>query len=454
MNSINPATGEVLASFEASTEKEVEHAVQKARKAVPVWSSLSIDERCSYVREFLKKLRSSKKEFAELITKEMGKAIKESEDEIEGAVADMEWFLSATRDAVEPENTGLKQKGMAGHIFFEPVGVVGVITPWNFPLGTPIWKVIPALLTGNTLVFKPSELSTLCSDKIHALFEAAGLPKNVMNMARGGGSIGKILVESSVDMISFTGSSAAGKDVYSRASAGMKKVVLELGGSDPFIAFGDAPLNSVVKTAVFGRFFNCGQVCTAAKRILVQREIFEDFVDGFVKEAGKLKVGDPLDRKTDVGPLVSGKQLETLEGQVKDAISKGVKLLLGGKRLPGKGFFYEPTVLSQVKPGMRVFEEEVFGPVASIMPFNGKEDAIRIANSNQYGLGASVWTRNMELAEEVASRLEAGMVWINDFGTPYPQCPQGGMKASGFGREMSIYGIREFCRMKTVVRSP
>jgi succinate-semialdehyde dehydrogenase/glutarate-semialdehyde dehydrogenase/succinyl-CoA reductase len=451
--SINPITEEVLEEFEISDKKTVSKTVKEAKIAFNDWKKSDISEREKIIRKFSDILKKNKNEVAELISKEMGKPIIESEGEIEGSFANIDWFISNTGKILQDEEVKLDAENATAKVMFEPVGVVGLITPWNFPIDTPLWKTIPALLTGNTIVFKPSELSTLCGLKIGELLKEAGIPENMFNTITGDGITGRYLVSSKVNMISFTGSSKAGKDVLSRAGKGLKKTVLELGGSDPFIVFEDAILEQAVNAAVYGRFLNCGQVCTAAKRIFVEKKIYDSFLDSFVEKVRKLKVGNPLDRSTEIGPIVSKKQLENLERQVKDAIDNGAKVLCGGKRIKEKGYFYEPTVLTNIKKNMFVLNEEVFGPVASVLSFKSIKEVIKLANNTKYGLGASFWTQGDKTAEEMIKSIESGMIWINDFGMSYPQCPQGGIKESGIGKELSRYGVLEFCNMKTVVNS-
>jgi len=453
LKTINPSTEETIGEFEVSDRKVVSKAVKKAGKVLNDWKSTDISEREKIIKKFSDILNRKKNEVAELITKEMGKPIIEAEGEIGGSFANINWFIENIGKIMQDEIVKLDVENTTARIRFEPVGVVGLITPWNFPIDTPLWKIIPALLTGNTVVFKPSELSTFCGLKIGELLKEAGIPEDVFNVITGDGTTGRYLVSSKVNMISFTGSSKAGKDVLSRAGKGLKKTVLELGGSDPFIVFEDAVFEQAVNAAVYGKFLNCGQVCTAAKRIFVNKKIYDSFLESFVEKVKKLKVGNPLDRSTEIGPIVSKKQLETLERQVKDAVDNGAKIICGGKRKAGKGYFYEPTVLTNIKKNMLVLNEEVFGPVASILSFKSIKEAIRLANNTKYGLGASVWTQNNKTAAEMIKSVESGMIWINDFGTPYPQCPQGGIKESGIGRELSRYGILEFCKMKTVVIS-
>jgi acyl-CoA reductase-like NAD-dependent aldehyde dehydrogenase len=453
MQVINPATEEPLGEFDIADKSVVAAVVSRARTAFVGWKGKDISEREAIIKKFGELLASRKSEVARLISREMGKPIVEAEGEVDGAVGEVGWFLAETRKAIADEAVDVGTDNVSARVAFEPVGVVGLITPWNFPIDTPLWKIIPALLTGNAVVFKPSELATLCELKIGELLAEAGVPEGVFSVVTGDGSAGRALIDSKIDMVSFTGSSAVGKEVMSRAGKELKKTVLELGGSDPFIVFEDAIFEQAVNGAVFGRFLNCGQVCTSAKRIFVQQRLYDSFVNAFVERVKALKVGEPLDRTTEIGPLVSKKQLETLERQFKDAVVKGARVLCGGKRPERKGFFFEPTVLVDVKPDMAVLKEEVFGPIACVMPFRTIEEAIGLANRTDYGLGASVWTQSKAAAERAAKAVESGMVWVNDFGTPYPQCPQGGIKASGIGRELSRYGIREFCNMKTIVKS-
>ena len=453
IQSINPTTEESIGEFELYSEEMVADVIKEARKSFIEWRNISISEREKFIKNFANILKEKKDEVAELITKETGKPMIEAEGEIDGALDMIEWFLSKTRNIIQDEDIKLDVEDATARIKFEPVGVVGLITPWNFPIDAPLWKIVPVLLTGNTIVFKPSELSTLCGLKIDELFKKAGLPGGIFNIITGNGTTGQYLVSSKVNMISFTGSTKAGKDVAGKAGKELKKVVLELGDRDPFIVFNDAIFEQAINAALFGRFLNCGQVCTAAKRIFIDRKIYDSFLEKFVEKVKSLKIGNPLERGTEIGPIVSEKQLKNLETQVKDALGKGAKLLCGGKELERKGYFYEPTVLTNITDDMLVAGEEVFGPVASIFSFNSIEEAIKMANNTKYGLGASVWTEDSKKAEEIVKSIESGMVWINDFGTPYPQCPQGGIKESGIGRELSKYGILEFCNMKTVVDS-
>ncbi len=453
LESINPTTEESIGEFEVFAEDMVSGLVEKARQSFRQWKDTDISEREKLVKKFSEALLKNKEGLAELITKEMGKPITESVREIEKLPKKIDWFLKEVRNIIQDEEVEADAEDVSARIRFEPVGVVGIITPWNFPVSNPVGKIIPALLTGNTVVFKPSELSTLCGLRIDEIFKEAGFPEGVFNTITGDKTTGRYLVSSKINMVSMTGSSAAGKDVANQAGKGLKKVVLELGGSDPFVVFDDAIFEQAVNGAVFGRFFNCGQVCIAAKRIIVDRKIYDSFLEKFVQKVKALRVGDPLEKKTEIGPLVSKKQLEKLEVQVKDALEKEVRLLCGGKRLERKGYFYEPTVLTDIKEDMLVAREEVFGPVASIFSFGSVEEAIKIANNTRYGLAASVWTQDSEKAEKALKNIESGTVCVNEFGGSCSKCPRGGIKESGIGRERSKYGVLEFCNMKTVTHS-
>jgi len=453
IQSINPATEEVIGEVEVSEKKDVSKAVKSARKAFKNWKSVDISEKSELIKNIAKLMKERKKELSELITKEMGKPIFESEGEIDETVGEIEWFANESKKYIEDDILDLGLPETNAKIVFEAIGVAGVITPWNYPINNPMWKIIPALITGNTIVFKPSELSSLCGKEIENLIKDAGIPAGVFNIIYGDEAVGKHLVNSNVDMISLTGSSETGKFVASKAGKKLKRTVLELGGSDPFIVLEDAIFEQVVNGAVYGRLVNCGQVCTSAKRIFVAEKIFDEFVNQFVEKTKKLKVGNGLEPDTDIGPIISKEQLEKVENQVKDAADKGAKILCGGKRPESlsKGYFYLPTVLINVNNKMKVLKEEVFGPVAPIVKFKNIKEAIKLANKTKYGLGASIWTSDVNKGGDIARRLECGMVWINDVGTPYPQCPWGGVKESGIGRELSKYGILDFVNIKSVI---
>lgn len=379
----------------------------------------------------------------------MGKPISESEGEVEATLGDMAWFLENGKKSLEDEMVDLG--GSRGRIAFEPLGVVGAISPWNFPLNNPFYKIMPALISGDTVVWKPSELTSLVGIRIYEIFNRIGLPEGVLNIVLGGEETGKALVASKVDLVSLTGSTATGRDVMRRASKGLKKVVLELGGNDSFIVLNDADLNTTVKRAVRGRFYNCGQVCSADKLFYVEEGIYDEFVRGFKEITETLKVGDPLDRSTDIGPLVSREQRDTLESQVNDSVEIGAKVLVGGKRSGSRGYFYQPTILTGVTKRMRALREETFGPVASVISVKNAKQAVKMTNESPYGLAASVWTKDENKARDIAKLLNVGTVWINKSGEFRAEMPWGGIKDSGMGREFSRYGFLELVNIKSIL---
>lgn len=442
LQSINPVTEEILGEVETADRKKVNGAVRAARKAFYSWSLLELEERANLILKLAGELRKNSRDLSVSITSEMGKPITESEEEIEGTCREIEWFANEGKKFLANETAA------EGYIEYDPLGVAGIITPWNFPLETPAWSIVPALLAGNTVVWKPSELVPLVSMEIFRIFDSV-LPKGVFNIATGEDATGKYLVDSAVDMICFTGSSEAGKKVASRAGRKLKKAVMELGGSDPFIVLRDADIEKTVAGAVAGRFVNCGQCCTAAKRFYVEKEIADDFAERFVEKTKSLKIGDPLERDTKIGPLVSKAQLQLLERQVNESVNAGAKILCGGSRHGDKGYFYLPTVMN-ARQKMPVVSEETFGPVAPIIPVKNAKEALKLSNDTRYGLGASIWTKDTEKAKIIAKGLQCGIVWINDVNTSNPQYPWGGIKESGFGRSLSKYGMLEFVNIKSV----
>ena len=446
-SAINPATEEIIGEWEIADKKAVIGAVKQARMAFGRWSETDISDRIKILEKASWELKSRKNEIATLITKEMGKPISESEGEVEATLGDMDWFLNSGKKALEDEHIDFN--GKKGRIAFAPLGVVAAITPWNFPLNNPFYKIIPTLISGNTIVWKPSELASLIAVKIFDVFKAV-LPDGVLNLTLGDETTGKALVSSKVDIISLTGSTATGRDVMKRASKGLKKVVLELGGNDPFVVLDDADLDAAVKGAVRGRFYNCGQVCSADKRFYVEKDVYDEFVRRFKEGTEALKVGNPLDRSTEIGPLVSKEQLETLERQVNDSVRMGAKALIGGRRGATRGYFYQPTLLTDVTNSMRAVREETFGPVAPVISVKDVKQAIKMANDSPYGLAASVWTKDENKAREISRQLNVGTVWLNKSGEFRAEMPWGGIKDSGVGREFSRYGFLELVNIKSI----
>jgi len=445
---INPATGKVLATHRIATDDEVRAKVAKARAAFASWSDLDPMVRGGYLQRFADVLRKHKDDCARTMTQEMGKTIRESLAEVEKCAWAAEFFAENAAKFLEPEI--VPTDAARSYVAFHPRGVLASIMPWNFPMWQIIRFSVPALAAGNTTVVKPARLSPQSGVQIERAFQEAGFPAGVFQVVVGDGNTARTLIRSDVDMVSLTGSVATGIKVAREAAKDLKKVVLELGGSDPFIVCGDADLEAAAKGAVTGRFINCGQSCIAAKRFFVVDSVADEFLERFAENVAKMKVGDPLDPATDLGPLSSEAQRDEVEAQVKDALSKKAKVHVGGKRIRGPGFFYEPTVLSAVTTRMRVLREETFGPVAPVTRVKNEDDAITEANRSEFGLGASVWTRSTARADDLARRLEAGLVFVNGAVKSDPRMPFGGVKHSGIGRELSRYGLLEMVNVKSV----
>lgn len=446
---VNPATGKVLSRYSIAPPDEVRSRVAKAREAFRSWSTVDPEARGAYLVRFAELLRTGSEEFARTMSLEMGKTIREASAEVEKCAWASEYFGRNAAKFLEPE--AVTTEALRSYIAFHPRGVLGSIMPWNFPMWQVIRFAVPALAAGNTAVVKPSSLSPRSGLQIEEAFREAGLPEGVFQIVLGDRTTAKALIRADVDMVSVTGSVRTGIDVAREAARGLKKVILELGGSDPFVVAEDADITAAAKAAVSARFVNCGQSCIAAKRFLVVDAVADEFLSAFVENARRLQVGDPLDPLTDIGPLSSRSQRDEVVAQVDDAVRKGAQVDLGGRRPRWPGFFYEPTVLSEVTRRMRVLREETFGPVAPVTSVANLEEAIRQANDSPFGLGASVWTRSTSLADEIARRIEAGLVFVNGTVRSDPRMPFGGIKHSGIGRELSRYGLLEMVNVKSVV---
>ena len=382
----------------------------------------------------------------------MGKPIRESRGEIYVCKKEIEVLCRQFRK-VYKRGTYLDNKKIKVVIFNEAKGISGIITPWNFPLIIPISKIVQSLLVGNTVVFKPSEVVPVTSIKLTEVIEDTGLPSGVVNTIIGDRSVGKILIRSPIDVISFTGSLEAGEYIirtYGK-NGKMKKLILELGGNDPFIVLDDANVELAAKTAVWGRFFNCGQVCAAPKRFIIHSKVWNDFLEYFLKYVKRIRIGNGLEENTQMGPLATRQQLLKIQTIVKDALRKNARILFGAKKLFKKGYFYAPTVLEDINLNMEVWRKETFGPVAPLVKFNKIEECITLANKSIYGLGASIWSENEEKALSLTQKLECGTVWINTVSMIRPELPWGGTKQSGIGRELGKRGFIEVGNTKVVM---
>ena len=455
--SLNPATGEILHQFDAASDSDVNAAVAQARAAQPAWNALGVHKRVSILRDFQRLLHEKKSEVAALITREAGKPM------VEALLTEVMVVLDATRFCVEnafdflreqPVPHGnLAMKTKTGRILREPHGVIGIISPWNYPFSIPATESLSALVTGNAVVLKPSELTSLNALQLASLLHQAGVPKDIFQVVVGDGGVGSALLNAPIDKLVFTGSVGTGKRIAQAAAARLLPVVLELGGKDPMLVLDDADVDVASSGAVWGAFANCGQACLSVERCYVHRSLYETFLDACVEKAKRLRVGNGMNPQTEIGPLIYERQLRNVETHVEGARAQSARVLAGGTRLPQLGpNFYAPTVLADVSHAMHIMREETFGPVLPVMPFDTDDEAIRLANDSDYGLAASIWTRDRARGEALARRIQVGTVMVNDalacFGIS--EAPHGGVKASGMGRTHGRFGLEEMVQIKYV----
>ena len=447
VTTINPSTEEVLNEYEIMTKEEINEKVKKARNTFQDWKK-DASKRTDLLYDFANQLKKDKDNLARKATNEMGKAIKEARSEVEKCAWAIEYYADNGQilSTDEVVNTDARKTV----IRFQPIGVIGSIMPWNFPYWQALRFAAPSLMIGNTIVLKPASATMQCGIEIEKTFKSAGLPDGVFQTLVGDSSIAESLIDSDINAVTFTGSVPVGAKVAQKATSQIKKTVLELGGSDPFIVCEDADIEKASNGAIKGRFINCGQSCIASKRFIVVKNVANEFIEKFVQKAEKLKVGDPLSDDTDIGPLASASGLNKIDSQVKEAVKGGAVVLTGGERIGEKGYFYRPTVLKNVNPKMEIAQEEVFGPVAPIIVAGDEVEAIQLANDSEYGLGASIWTQDLDKAERLSNSVESGIVSVNNVVASDPRVPFGGVKKSGFGRELSRYGMLEFVNIKSV----
>lgn len=428
-------------------KNQVNELVRKAKRAFPEWKK-DYEKRRSYVYNLVEYLKKHKTDLAKVATSEMGKALKESIGEVEKCAWALEFYADHGDSFLSDEV--LSSDARKSFLTFEPLGVIGSIMPWNFPYWQALRFAAPCLMAGNVIVMKPSRVTMQSGIEIEKAFTESGMPDGIYQTVVGSVESANNLIDSDVNAVTFTGSTNAGAKVGERAAKNLKKCVLELGGSDPFIVLDDAIIEKAAEGAVKGRFINCGQSCVASKRFFVGKNIAEEFTELFIKKASQLKVGDPMSIETDVGPISNKEGLETISGIVEDAKQKGAEILLGGSEIEGKGFFYRPTILKNIKPNMRIATEETFGPVAPITIVENESEAIKLANESEFGLGASIWTKDLAKADKMSRRIDSGIVSVNNVVISDPRIPFGGIKHSGFGRELSRYGMLEFVNLKSV----
>ena len=446
----NPATEEILKTFEPLTSDQLDHKIQLAKSAFHDWKKISIPERAKYMYKLATLLREKKEELGSIMSCEMGCPLSQAKTEIEKSAFIADIFADDTEKMLADEKAHVTAKD--AYISFEPLGTLLHIAPWNYPFYLALRPVIPAIMAGNTVLLKHASNVPQVSLVLQKLFDEAGFPTGVFqSLMIGSNQVESVINNPVVSLISIIGSEKAGSIVASQAGKAIKKSILELGGNDPMIILKDADLDAVVAGAVQSRLRNCGQSCNASKRYVVVKEVAVKFVEMLKVEYEKQVIGNPFDEVTDIGPLATASSLSDIQKQIDESVKLGAKLVTGGKRKGKTGYFFEPTIITHVTAGMPVYEQEVFGPVATVIEVDGVQAAIKVANDSQYGLGASIWTADYELAKSLIPQIEAGNVYVNGIVRGDPKMPFGGVKLSGYGREFGEYGIKEFVNIKSVV---
>ena len=447
--STNPATGNIISRFKEHTKKETELKLAAAKRAGNAWRTVPLLTRTRCAMKLALLLRKQKHELGLLATLEMGKPIRASIAEVEKCAWATEYFAENAERFLSPDY--VKTDASESFVSFEPLGIILGIMPWNFPFWQVLRYAVPALLSGNAALLKHASTVSGCALRTEALFREAGFPKGLFQVLLIEiATIPAVIADHRISAVTLTGSERAGSIVASLAGKAIKKSILELGGSDPFIVLADADIETAAHTGARARLQNAGQSCIAAKRFIVARKKEKQFTELLATRFKEMVVGDGMDETTDIGPLASEKMLEGLQRQVTESVALGAKIVCGGKRIDRAGYFYEPTILTNVKQGMPVVDEEVFGPVAAVIAVRDEEEAIKVANDTPYGLGASLWTKNIAKAKRIIPRIESGSVFVNDMVKSDPRLPFGGVKKSGYGRELSGFGLREFTNIKTV----
>ena len=459
LQSINPATGEVIAEVQENSIEDVEKAIQSAKKSFYVtreWRDMDTQSRSDVLLKIADMIEEELEEIAKTESMDNGKPLREAEADVDDAIHCFRYYAGLIRTpqgGVYGVNSNFGP--MHSYTVHEPVGVCGLITPWNFPFLMGIWKMAPALAAGNSIIFKPSSETVLSTIKMFEIFEKAGLPKGTVNLVIGPGStVGNLLAESKdVDMVTFTGSTAVGQSIMRAAAGNVKKIGLELGGKSPNVIFADTDLDAAVEWAMIGIFFNQGEVCCAGSRIIIEKSIKDEFVKRFSQRANRMTLGNPLNNP-DMGPLVSEKHMQDVLNYIEIGKKEGAKLVCGGYRYEegecAKGYFVRPTIFDECTGDMRIVQEEIFGPVVTIQTFETEEEAIALANDTIYGLAGAVFTNDATRAQRVISELRAGITWINCYNPAFSEAPWGGYKMSGIGRELGTHGLEEYQEVKQI----
>ena len=456
-DTINPATGEVLTQIAEASSADIDRAVSAARRAFEdrngAWRKLSASERGRLIWKLADLLEKNMDEFAELETLDNGKPIFESRYVDMPMVIDVLRYYAGLATKIHGETVNTFETAFT-YTLREPIGVVGMIVPWNFPLLLASWKLGPALACGNTVVWKPAEQTSLTALRFGELAIEAGVPAGVINIVTGAGEVGRAMVQHpGIDKIAFTGSTEVGKEIMRSGADTLKRITLELGGKSPNIVFADSDIDSAVKGAINGIFYGKGEVCNAGSRLFIESKVQDEFLEKLAARASKMRPADPLDPKTRMGAIVSQEQMQSVLSYIEAGKSEGAKLVAGGNRVSlegSKGYFVEPTIFRDVRNDMTIAREEIFGPVLAALSFDDLDQVIDLANQNEYGLAAAVWTRDIKKAHTVSRRLKAGTVWINTYGLMDASLPFGGYKSSGFGRELGAHAMEHYTELKTV----
>lgn len=452
LKSINPSNNEVLGEVEMSTQAGIDAKVGAARQAQQPWRELGIEGRNKILRNFYDLIEKNKQELAELQSKEMGMTISESIGDIEGDLNYLRWYSDNAAEHLAPYTT-FENDQEIHRVYREPRGVVASIIPWNYPLANFVWQCGQSLVAGNVVILKHSEEVPLFEKRLEELVKEAGIPDGVLGFVYGDGKAGGMLAHADIDMLCFTGSTKTGKYLYTVAAEKFIPVVMEMGGSAPGIIFADADLPAVIDTVYANRFMGCGQMCDGLKRLIVHKSKFDEVVKLLTDKVKSQTIGPAIDPTTTTGPLVAERQVKTLEAQVEDAKSHGAKIVVGGQRPTGfNGAYYEPTLITNVTKEMKVWNEEVFGPVLPVVSFETEAEAIELANDTKYGLGAFIFTTDHDLMSRVSSQLQSGMVSQNNLSYIKPYDPFGGYKQSGLGREHGKYGFEDVTQVKVVAQ--
>jgi len=450
LKTINPANGELVQEYQEHSPEQTQYTISKAHDAFEDWRHCTFDERAALMREAAGVLRERAGKYAKLMATEMGKPLKDGRAEAEKCAWVCDYYADNAEDFLKPEK--IETDASKSFVTFQPIGVVLAVMPWNFPFWQVFRFAAPGLMAGNAAVLKHASNVSACALAIEEVFKLAGFPENIFRtLLIGSDQVEAVIQNPLVKAVTLTGSTPAGKAVAKKAGEMLKKTVLELGGSDPYVVLADADLEETVETCVTSKLINSGQSCIAAKRFIVEKAIGETFEQLFVERMKQHQYGDPMLEETDIGPMARHDLRDDLHRQVVDSLEKGAQCRIGGEIPKNKGAFYPPTVLTQVSQGMPAYNEELFGPVASIITADDENEAIAIANDSIYGLGAAVFTKDAAKGERIAAeRLEAGCCFVNSFVKSDPRLPFGGIKESGYGRELSHYGIKEFVNIKSV----